>query len=138
MPAAKQHSHARAWLADRFADEDSFVGLAWSALYSFARLVSNRRSFGDEAVDVPAASAAADAFGRQNTARIVEPGNAHHTIAAELMRTPGLSANDVPDVHLAALAMEHGLILCTVDHGFARFGSLRWENPTLTSGEKAA
>ena len=54
------------------------------------------------------------------------------------MRTPGLSANDVPDVHLAALAMEHGLILSTADHGFARFGSLRWENPLLASAEQQA
>src|SRR5215813_6785599 len=65
----------------------------------------------------------------QATARIVDAGDAHHTIAAELISTPGLSADDVPDVQLAALAIEHGLTLCTDDHGFARFGRLRWVDP---------
>ena len=33
-------------------------------------------------------------------ARIVDAGDAHHTIAAELIATPGLTADDVPDVQL--------------------------------------
>jgi predicted nucleic acid-binding protein len=35
-----------------------------------------------------------------------------------------LRANDVPDAHLAALAVEHGLRLATGDSGFARFAGL--------------
>ena len=35
----------------------------------------------------------------------------------------------VPDAHLAALAIEHGLVLCSADGDFARFPGLRWENP---------
>jgi predicted nucleic acid-binding protein len=31
--------------------------------------------------------------------------------------------------HLAALAIEHGLTLCSTDGDFARFSGLRWENP---------
>ena len=42
---------------------------------------------------------------------------------------PGLRANDVPDAHLAALAVEHGLRLATSDSGFARFSGLQWFNP---------
>ncbi len=48
------------------------------------------------------------------------------------MATPGLSSNDVPDVQLAALAVEHGLTLCSHDRGFARFERLAWLDP-LTS-----
>jgi len=33
------------------------------------------------------------------------------------------------DVHLAALAIEHGLALCSADTGFARYPNLRWVNP---------
>lgn len=33
------------------------------------------------------------------------------------------------DVHLAALAIEHGLTLCSADGGFARYPKLRWINP---------
>jgi predicted nucleic acid-binding protein len=31
--------------------------------------------------------------------------------------------------HLAALALEHGLTLCSTDGDFARFPALRWINP---------
>lgn len=40
-----------------------------------------------------------------------------------------LRASLVPDAHLAALAIEHGLVLCSTDGDFARFPDLRWENP---------
>jgi predicted nucleic acid-binding protein len=42
---------------------------------------------------------------------------------------PGIRGNHVHDTHLAALALEHGLILCSADAGFARFPQLRWLNP---------
>jgi predicted nucleic acid-binding protein len=35
----------------------------------------------------------------------------------------------VPDAHLAALAIEHGLTLCSTDRDFARFDGLRWTDP---------
>jgi hypothetical protein len=39
--------------------------------------------------------------------------------------------NQIRDAHQAALAIEHGLTLCTADGDFARFPGLRWENPLL-------
>ena len=35
----------------------------------------------------------------------------------------------LPDAHLAALAIEHGLTVCSTDGDFARFPNVRWENP---------
>ena len=57
------------------------------------------------------------------------PGSGHAAIAGDLMATPGLAVNDVPDVYLAALAIEHGLTLCSTDGDFARFPGLSWRNP---------
>jgi predicted nucleic acid-binding protein len=37
----------------------------------------------------------------------------------------------VADAHLAALAMEHGLVLVSADSDFRRFPGLRFENPTI-------
>jgi predicted nucleic acid-binding protein len=55
---------------------------------------------------------------------------ARHRDALDACLTqPGLRANDVPDAHLAALAIEHGLRLATSDSGFARFSGLQWFNP---------
>ena len=41
----------------------------------------------------------------------------------------GIRDNLVPDADLAALAMEHGLTICSADTDFARFAEIRWENP---------
>lgn len=128
----EQHAPARAWLEAQFSETESFVGLSWAALYSFGRIASSRRIMGEAAVSVTDAWAAIDAFRSQPTARLVEPGLVHAAIATELVHTPGLSSNDLPDVHLAALAIEHGLVLCTHDHGFARFRALRWMDPVET------
>lgn len=35
----------------------------------------------------------------------------------------------VSDAHLAALALEHGLTLCSTDKDFTRFEGLSFENP---------
>lgn len=53
----------------------------------------------------------------------------HPQILASLLREIGGRADLVPDAHLAALAIEHGLTLCSTDSDFARFRSLRWVNP---------
>jgi len=43
-----------------------------------------------------------------------------------------LRANLIPDAHLAALAIEHGMILCSTEGDFGRFSGLRWENPLFS------
>jgi predicted nucleic acid-binding protein len=50
---------------------------------------------------------------------------------ATLVRESGATANVVPDALLAALALEHGLELFSVDTDFARFPSVRWVNPLI-------
>jgi len=46
-----------------------------------------------------------------------------------LLTEATVRANLVPDAHLAALAIEHGLVLASTDGDFARFPGLRFENP---------
>jgi len=57
------------------------------------------------------------------------PTERHPSLLGSLMTEAGERANLVPDAHLAALALEHGLTLCSADGDFARFSKLRWENP---------
>jgi hypothetical protein len=42
-------------------------------------------------------------------------------LLGEFLALPGMHGNLVPDAHLAALAVEHGLTLCSTDGDFARF-----------------
>jgi len=52
-----------------------------------------------------------------------------------LVRT-GSSANLVPDAHLAALAIEHGLVMCSSDGDFTRFPGLRYMNPLSSQAQE--
>ncbi|MBR1126132.1 hypothetical protein JQ628_31735 [Bradyrhizobium lablabi] len=60
---------------------------------------------------------------------MTEPTERHAAVLGKLLALPGIYGNLVPDVHLAALAIEHRLTLCFTDGGFARFPSLTWLNP---------
>jgi hypothetical protein len=65
----------------------------------------------------------------QPVVTMVEPGP-HHLRALQSLLTPlGSAGNLVPDAHLAALAIEHGAVLCSTDNDFARFPGLHWRNP---------
>ena len=88
--------------------------------------------FGQHAVQVGDGWAVAAAYIEQPSVRLVTAGAGHTSIAAELAATPGLRSDDVPDVEIAALAIEHGLVLASHDHGFRRFSRLRVVDP-LTS-----
>ncbi|MGH9382497.1 MAG: hypothetical protein ACRD2Z_18110, partial [Thermoanaerobaculia bacterium] len=50
-------------------------------------------------------------------------------ILGPLLREATTRANLVPDAHLAALAIEHGLTLCSTDGDFAHFPGVIWQNP---------
>jgi predicted nucleic acid-binding protein len=78
--------------------------------------------------------ATAASFLAQPAVRIVTPATGHAEIAAELAATPGLRSNDVPDIEFAALAIEHGLVLASHDHGFRRFSRLRAADPITVPG----
>jgi len=60
---------------------------------------------------------------------IPQPTERHREVLGSLLENQVGKANLVPDSHLAALAIEHGLTLCSLDGDFARFPGLRWQNP---------
>lgn len=122
-----QHAAARAWL-DACLNGDSRVGLPWESLTAFMRLVTNPRVF-----ERPASVAAAWGQVREwlgtEPAWVPQPTPQHADLLERLLRESGAGANLVPDAHLAAIALGHGLELCSTDGDFARFATLRWRNP---------
>ena len=126
---APEHRQARAWLQRQLAQSDDPVVLCWPVVYSFVRLVTNVRVFGQDAVSVREGWAVAEAHLHQPGVRLVSAGAGHQAIATELARTPGLRSDDVPDIEVAALAIEHGLVLASHDRGFRRFAGLRVIDP---------
>jgi toxin-antitoxin system PIN domain toxin len=121
-----RHEAAREWLDDRLAGI-ARVGLPWPSLLAFMRLVANPRLF-ERPVPLADAWGQVRAWLSAPPSWIPAPTERHAAILAELLseaNRPEL----VPDAHLAALAVEHGLTLCSTDGDFARFSGLRWENP---------
>jgi uncharacterized protein len=126
---APEHDRARGWLEARLAEGEGTVALCWPVVYAFLRLITSARVFGRHAVTVREAWAVAAAYLEQPDVRLVAAGSGHKAIAAELAETPGVSSDDVPDIEIAALAIEHGLVLASHDHGFRRFSGLRFLDP---------
>jgi toxin-antitoxin system PIN domain toxin len=126
---APEHGRARGWLEARLAEEDGGIALCWPVVYAFVRLITSARVFGPQAVAVRPGWSVAMAYLEQPGARLVTAGAGHRAIAEELAATPGLRTEDVPDVEIAALAIEHGLVLASHDHGFRRFSGLRVVDP---------
>ncbi|MGH3739945.1 MAG: type II toxin-antitoxin system VapC family toxin [Micromonosporaceae bacterium] len=122
-----QHEQAREWLDNRL-HQPGRVGLPWESLMGFTRIVTNPRIMKRPLSIEHAWEQVEDWLDRQS-AWIPVAGDRHREVLAGLVGKTRLAGNLVPDTHLAALAIEHGLTLTTTDRGFAAFPGLRWENP---------
>lgn len=122
-----QHDAAREWLDERI-NGVTGVGLPWPSLLAFVRLVTNPRIF-ERAMPVADAWEQVEEWLDCRPAWVPEPTERHREVMRSLIPAVGNRSNLVPDAHLAALAIEHGLMLCSTDGDFARFDGLRWENP---------
>jgi toxin-antitoxin system PIN domain toxin len=121
------HRPAAAWLADQL-NGPRRVGLPWHTLSAFLRIATNPRAYarpmsGEIAWRQVEEWLAADA------AWIPAPTERHAEVFGSLVRIYDVRGNLVPDAELAALAIQHGLTVCSADTDFARFREVRWENP---------
>jgi hypothetical protein len=122
-----QHKTAREWLDGQLSGFEA-VGLPWASLLGFIRIITNPRLF------APTESAS-DAWRQvqswlsRECAWTPQPTDRHAEVLGRFLALPGMRSKLVPDAHLAALAVEHGLTLCSSDGDFARFPGLRWSNP---------
>ena len=121
-----QHSAARSWLDTQFRGT-SGIALPWPSLLGFLRLVTNPRIFSTPA----SITDAWNQIERWLSFPVVwspNPTPRHAEELGKLLRQIN-SSNKVPDVHLAALAIEHDLTLCSSDGGFRGLAGLKWRNP---------
>jgi toxin-antitoxin system PIN domain toxin len=122
----EQHERTREWF-DGWLSGPGPVGLPWPSLLGFVRLTSNPRIF-ERPMPVARAWAQAKAWLDRPNVWTPLPTEQHREVLDPLLAVVERSAL-VPDAHLAALAIEHGLTLYSTDGDFARFPGLRWENP---------
>jgi len=121
------HRRAKAWLTDQL-NGDRRVGMPWESLSAFVRIATHPRASAS-----PLAPPDAWRFVEEWLAVPVVwtpvPTDEHASVLGRLIEKYRLAGNLVPDGHLAALALVHGLEIASADTDFARFTELRWVNP---------
>ncbi|HZE05405.1 MAG TPA: TA system VapC family ribonuclease toxin [Solirubrobacteraceae bacterium] len=124
---AAQHEAATTWLTEQL-NGPSRVGLPWQSLSAFLRISTHPRAF-ERPLSPETAWARVEDWLSAPAAWIPQPGAEYHRILGHLVKTHNVRGNVVPDAMLAALAIEHGVPLCSSDADFARFDALNWQNP---------
>jgi uncharacterized protein len=124
---ATRHGEARSWL-ESVLDSSEQVALAWVALLAFIRIGTNPSAL-SRALSVEEATTIVSSLLALRNVIVLHPGERHWTLLRELLADAQARGDLVTDAHLAALAIEHGAVVCTTDRDFARFPGLRWQNP---------
>jgi toxin-antitoxin system PIN domain toxin len=133
-PESPRRQAAGTWL-EEILEGPGKVGLPWPTLLAFARLMGNPNVV-SKPIPVNQAWAQVETWIALPKTWIPLPTDRHHTIIGRLLSEesrPDLAT----DAHLAALAIEHGLTVCSTDGDFARFRDVRWENPLAGGGGNA-
>jgi len=130
-PESPRRERAGAWL-EEVLNGSGKVGLPWPTLLAFARLMGNPAVVRNP-VPLSQSWLRVNQWLALSQTWIPLPGDRHPRILTRLL--DGESRADiVTDAHLAALAIEHGLTVCSSDRDFSRFDGLRWENPLAGDG----
>ena len=124
---SKHHARARQWWENQL-NGQRLVGLSWAVVLGFIRLLTNPRIFRNP-YSPQEILAIVGTWLEQPHVRIIHPSDRHFSLFAGLIENIGTAGNLTTDAHLAALAIERGLILQTTDADFARFPGLKWKNP---------
>ena len=126
--SSTHHQKTARWLTQQLAGTRR-VAFPWQSLVAFLRISTHPRAARrpltpDQAWGFVAEWLDAD------VAWTPTPTELHARILSGLIATYQLRGNLVSDAELAALAIEHGLTVCSADSDFARFREVVWLDPT--------
>jgi hypothetical protein len=122
-----RNQKARTWWDGQLSGT-GVVCLCWTVLSAFIRIGTNPRVF-EHPLSLEQALARVQSWLDQPCTRVVRPTERHWTVFKQVLADGQAVANLVTDAHLAALAIEHGCELASIDSDFARFPKLKWRNP---------
>ena len=126
-PDSAQHEASRRWLEDALSGAE-LVRFTWLTLWAFIRISTNPQVF-VRPLTPHEAHAAVASWLEQPNAGVVEPSDRHLEILGRLLASGQAAGPLVIDAALAAVAIEHGAVLCSTDRDFSRFADLAWRNP---------
>lgn len=122
------HEPARAWLASTLSTVPA-VGIPWPSILAFVRLSTHARAL-ERPLDITEALQVVTGWLDRDNVTTPVPTQRHITVFGEMAREGRASGNHSTEAHLAALAIEWGLVLVSADRDFARYPRLRWEDPS--------
>lgn len=126
-----EHPVAHEWLDAKLNGPDR-VALPWESMLAFLRLSTHRRLF-PRPLSMAAAWEQVRSWLGLDSCWSPTPTDEHERVLDRLLAPGGITPKLVMDAHLAALAIEHGLVLCSADGDFGRFAELRWRNPLVAT-----
>lgn len=124
----QDHPAARRWWEQALNGGRATIGLPWTSIFGFLRIVTGRAVL-PRPLPVSNAVEIARAWLGQPAVEITVPGEHHGDIVFRLLEEIGTAGNLTTDAHLAALALEYRAEIATTDADFARFPGVRWFNP---------
>lgn len=120
-------ARAGEWLTEQL-NGNRRVGIPWQSLGAFLRISTHPRAWARPLSAATACSMVDEWLGAP-AAWVPSPEGRHARILVDLITRHELTGNLIPDAILVALAIEHGLTICSADSDFARFDEITWTNP---------
>jgi hypothetical protein len=123
-----KHAEATRFLRQRASDPDLFC-IAWSTLIAFLRIATHPRIF-SRPLSPDDALGNVESLLSLPRVRVLSEGEGFLEIYREVTARFPVRGNLVPDAHLAALLLQHGVRrLYTVDRDFRKFDFLEVTDP---------
>ncbi len=124
------HDPTRSWF-EKVLQGSEPIALGWASILGFLRITTSPRALASPLLLSEAIAVIEDLIQRPQVL-VLSPSERHWSILQRMLTEGQAGGNLASDAHLAALAIEHGALLCTTDRDFSRFPGLRWENPLET------
>jgi toxin-antitoxin system PIN domain toxin len=121
---APRHEEYRDWVQGVIDGPEPYA-VSDFAVAGVVRIITNHRIYKEDAATTDEALAFATAIREQPHAMVLHPGPRFWSIFTDLCVRQRATGGLVPDVVLAALAIEHGCELVTADRDFAKFSDVR-------------
>jgi toxin-antitoxin system PIN domain toxin len=122
------HRVCRSWLEAAF-NSDEIIALPWQTLLAFVRISTNSRATKKPLQSAEACNLVGSWLDQVNVS-VVGAGDRFWELLKDQILEAQVTGPLVTDAALAALAIEHGATLCSVDRDFRRFRGLKLIDPT--------
>jgi len=111
-----------------FVESEQVFALDATVILGFTRIATHPRIYQPPSKISAALSFIQELLERPNCT-VLRPGAQHWQLFSSLCARLGARGNAVPDIYLAALALEADCDFASADRGFGRIPGLKWRNP---------